>query len=134
MPTRPASPAAAPWFACGALIGLLAVAAAALASHLPDRLLAPGGRESLRAAVQILGWHAPALLAAATWLRQSGRPRLVRLAAGCFLLGTAGFCVGVVTPALGGPHLGRVAPAAGTLLMAGWALLAASTWPVRRRA
>ncbi len=93
----------------------------------------PGGRESLRSAVQILGWHAPALLAAALWLRDSGRPRLVELSSACLLLGTACFCAGVVPPAFGGPHLGRVAPVGGTLLMLGWALLAASAWPVRRR-
>ncbi len=133
MRTHPASTAARPWFACGALFGLLAVAAAALASHLPDRLLVPGGRESLRAAVQILGWHAPALLAAALWLRESGRPGLVRLAAGGFVLGTVCFCAGVVPPAFGGPHLGRLAPTGGTLLVLGWALLAASAWPRRQR-
>ena len=97
-------------------------------------MLVPGGRESLRAAVQMLGWHAAALLSAALWLRDSGRPRLVQLSAACFLLGTTCFCAGVVPPAFGGPHLGRVAPIGGTLLMLGWALLAVSAWPLRRRA
>lgn len=124
------SPVSAGWFACGALVGLLSVASAALVAHLPERMLAAGGRESLRSAVQILGWHAAALLASALWLRE-GMRRLVHLAAACFLLGTLCFCVGVAVPALGGPHLGRLAPTGGTVLMVGWALLAASTW--RRR-
>ena len=142
MATPPAPPAAVPsasgaarsWFACGAVLGLLSVACAALVAHLPDRLLAAGGRESLRAAVQILGWHAAALLAAALWLREPVARRLVHLAAWCFLAGTAGFCAGVAVPAFGGPHLGRLAPTGGTLLMIGWALLAASAWPTRSAA
>ena len=137
--TRPAPPAAAAttsgavrsWFACGAVLGLLTVACAALVAHLPDRLLAAGGREALRSAVQILGWHAAALLATALWLRERVARRLVHLAAWCFLAGTACFCAGVAVPAFGGPHLGRLAPTGGTLLMIGWVLLAASAWPTR---
>ena len=120
------------WFACGALLGLLSVACAALVAHLPDRMLAAGGRESVRSAVQILGGHAAALLAAGLWLRESALRRLVHLSAWCFLVGTSCFCAGVAVPALGGPHLGRLAPTGGTLLMIGWALLAASAWPPRR--
>ena len=133
-PSSPAPPsgAARSWFATGALLGLLGVASAALVAHLPDRMLAGGGREVLRSAVQILGWHAAALLAAALWLREGVRRGLVHLAAWCFLIGTACFCLGVAVPAFGGPHLGRVAPTGGTLLMVGWALLAASAWPARR--
>jgi uncharacterized membrane protein YgdD (TMEM256/DUF423 family) len=126
-------PASRLWFVCGALLGLLAVASAALAAHLPDRMLAPGGRDSLRAAVQILGWHAASLLAAALWVRETGLPRIVHLAAVCFLVGTLCFCAGVAAPALGGPHLGRMAPVGGSLLMIGWLLLAASALRGPRR-
>jgi uncharacterized membrane protein YgdD (TMEM256/DUF423 family) len=126
-------PANRPWFACGAVLGLLAVASAALAAHLPDRMLAAGGRDSLRAAVQILGWHAAGLLAAALWLRESGLRLFVHLAAACFLIGTLCFCAGVAAPALGGPHLRQMAPAGGSLLMLGWLLLAASALRRPRR-
>jgi|GEM_PF-325687 len=137
---EPFPPAAAPrapsasrgWFACGALMGLLTVAAAALAAHLPPRLLAGGGRAALQAAVQILGWHAGAILAAALWMREAGRPVLVHLAAAGFLLGSACFVIGVAVPALRGPHLGRLAPTGGTALMLAWALLALSAWPRHR--
>nr|WP_321984597.1 DUF423 domain-containing protein [uncultured Lichenicoccus sp.] len=112
------------WFAAGALLGLLTVAGAALSAHLPDRLLAPGGRESLRAAVQILGWHAAALLAASLWMRDAAWRRMVHAACLCLLAGTACFCIGVCVPALRGPHLGPLAPTGGILQMAGWLLLA----------
>ena len=115
------------WLAAGALLGLLTVAGAALSAHLPDRLLAPGGRESLRAAVQVMGWHAAALLAAALWMRDADWRRIVHAACVCLLLGTGCFCIGVSVPALGGPHLGRLAPTGGVLQMAGWLLLALST-------
>ena len=115
------------WFASGALLGLAAVAGAAAAAHVPDRMLAEGGRLSLLSAVQILGWHAAALLACALWLERTGLRLLVHLAACCFVVGVACFCAGVGVPAFGGPHLGRLAPTGGSLLMLGWVLLAAST-------
>lgn len=121
------------WLATGALLGLLTVAGAALSAHLPDRLLAPGGRESLRAAVQVLGWHGAALLAAALWMRDVGRRWIVHVACACLLAGTFCFCAGVCVPALGGPHLGRLAPTGGILQMAGWLLLAVSTLRRPRR-
>ena len=122
------------WFGAGSVMGLCAVAFAAVAAHLPDRMLHAGGREALRAAVQMLGWHAIALLACALWLRQGGVRQLRRgrfrvalhLAGACFVTGTLCFTVGVVVPVLGGPHLGILAPTGGSLLMLGWASLAVS--------
>ena len=113
-------------FACGALMGLVAVASAAVSAHLPERDLHAGGREALRAAVQMLGWHAPALLATALWLPQSGFKAPLYLAACCFVVGALCFCIGVAVPVLGGPHLGMLAPTGGSLLMLGWASLGAS--------
>ncbi len=114
------------WFAAGALLGLLTVAGAALSAHLPARLLASGGRDSLRAAVQVMGWHAAALMAGALWMRDAAWRWMVHGACLCLLVGTVCFGVGVCVPALGGPHLGRLAPTGGTLQMAGWLLLAVS--------
>ena len=122
------------WFGVGAVMGLCAVAFAALAAHLPERMLHAGGREALRAAVQMLGWHAAALLACALWLRQGGVRGLrqggfriaVHLAGACFVVGTLCFTVGVAVPVLGGPRLGILAPTGGSLLMLGWAALAVS--------
>ncbi len=128
-----ASRLARAWFACGALMGLATVASAAVAAHLSERVLHAGGREALRAAVQMLGWHALALLAAALWLPQSGLAALLHLAAACFIAGTLCFCIGVVVPVVGGPHLGVLAPSGGSLLMLGWVFLAASTVKGRRQ-
>ncbi|WP_428391974.1 DUF423 domain-containing protein [Lichenicoccus sp.] len=113
------------WFGAGAVMGLCAVAFAAVSAHLPERMLHAGGREALRAAVQMLGWHAAALLACGLWLRQGGRIA-VHLAGACFVAGAVCFTVGVAVPVLGGPHLGILAPTGGSLLMLGWASLAVS--------
>lgn len=115
---------------CGALLGLLTVASGALAAHLPDRLLAPGGRPMLEAAVQMQGWHALALLATGL-LAERRDGFLLRLAGLAFLLGTACFCAGVDALAFAGgapwaQAAGRAAPFGGSVLMAGWLLLAAS--------
>ena len=131
--TTPSSPdpgAARAFLVSGAVLGLLTVAMGAVSAHLPDRMLAPGGRELLRSAVQMQGWHAPALLACgllAGW--RDGA--LLRLAGIAFLLGIACFCAGVYAlgfdgGALWAQALGHVAPLGGSLLMAGWLLLAAA--------
>ncbi len=111
---------------CGALLGLLTVAAGALAAHLPDGLLAPGGRDLLRNAVQMQGWHVPALLACGLLAQRRSDP-LLRLAGLGFLLGLACFCVGVDGLAFGAGWarlVGHAAPFGGTVLMLAWLLLA----------
>jgi uncharacterized membrane protein YgdD (TMEM256/DUF423 family) len=112
------------WVALGALAGLLAVGAAALASH------APGwGGQAMRDAVQILGWHALALVAAGIWARRGGW--LAHGAAAAFLAGTVMFVGAVFALNLRGIRLGALAPAGGITLMVGWALLALSALRAR---
>jgi uncharacterized membrane protein YgdD (TMEM256/DUF423 family) len=53
-------------------------------------------------------------------------------AGACFTAGLILFCTSVYADALGGVRLPLVAPAGGTILMLGWALLAASTLFRRR--
>ncbi len=114
--------------ASGALLGLLTVAMGALAAHLPDRLLAPDGRDLLRTAVQMQGWHVPALLACGLLLER--RPgTLLRLSSLAFLLGIGCFCSGLYALAFLGPAalpapVLHLAPAGGSILMLGWLLLA----------
>lgn len=114
------------WVALGGLAGLLAVAAAAGAAHLP---VEAGEARAIASAVQMQGWHALALLGCGLWGARGGR--LVHAAGAAFLLGTLLFCGTVYAGALGGPHLGILAPVGGSLLMLGWALLGLSA--LRRR-
>ena len=115
------------WIGLGALAGLLAVAMAAAVAHVvPD----PAAQAMAGRAVQMQGWHALALLATGLWAPRGGLP--AHLAGAAFVLGMVAFCGAVYALALGGPHFGPLAPAGGTLLMLGWALLGVSA--IRARA
>jgi uncharacterized membrane protein YgdD (TMEM256/DUF423 family) len=116
------------WVALGALAGLLAVAMAAVAAH----GLAGIGAERVgmvRNALQMQGWHALALLFCGVWAPRGGW--LADAAGAAFTLGLILFCGAVDTLALTGTSLGLLAPAGGTLLMLGWALLLASALRAR---
>ena len=114
------------WVALGGLAGLLAVAAAAGAAHLP---VEAGEARALASAVQMQGWHALALLGCGLWGARGGG--LTHAAGAAFASGTLLFCGTVYAGALGGLHLGMLAPVGGSLLMLGWALLGLSA--LRRR-
>ena len=114
------------WVALGGLAGLLAVAAAAGAAHLP---VEAGEARAVASAVQMQGWHALALLSCGVWGARGGG--LTHAAGAAFALGALLFCGTVYAGALGGPHLGVLAPVGGSLLMLGWALLGLSA--LRRR-
>jgi uncharacterized membrane protein YgdD (TMEM256/DUF423 family) len=111
------------WIALGALAGLIAIAMAALAAHAFGSL-DPGALAMMRTAIEMQGWHALALLACGLWAPRGGR--LADLAGAAFAAGTALFCGAVYMIVLGGSRLGIMAPAGGTLLMAGWLLLGLS--------
>lgn len=114
------------WVALGGLAGLLAVAAAAGAAHLP---LDAGQLRAVTSAVQMQGWHALALLACGLWGARGGW--LTHAAGAAFALGVLLFCGSIYAGAAGGPSLGVLAPVGGSLLMLGWALLGLSA--LRRR-
>ena len=109
------------WVAVGALVGLLAVAAAAASAHGTADAAALRARGS---AAQMLGWHALALVAVGLWGAQGGW--LTHAAGSLFLAGLVLFCGAVYSPVFGGPSLGMTAPVGGVLLMLGWAAFAAS--------
>ena len=111
------------WIAMGALGGLAAVALSALAAHGPWAA-EPGTARMIGNALTMQGWHALALLATGL-LAERRAGRLPHLAGLCFALGTALFAGAVWWTALRGASPGPLAPVGGTLLMAGWALLAA---------
>jgi uncharacterized membrane protein YgdD (TMEM256/DUF423 family) len=116
------------WIGFGGLVGLVAVALAAVGAHaLPDRLDAAALR-MVASGVQMQGWHALALLGVGVWAPRGGR--LAHLAGAAFLVGIVLFCAGVYAIALAGVRLPLVAPTGGVLLMLGWLLLALSAvWP-----
>jgi uncharacterized membrane protein YgdD (TMEM256/DUF423 family) len=119
------------WIALGALAGLTAVAMAALAAHGLGGL-DPAALAMVRSGVEMHGWHALALLACGLWAPRGGR--LADAAGAAFAVGIVLFCGTVYALALGGVRLGLVAPAGGTMLMAGWALLGMSAIARARKA
>ena len=113
------------WIGLGALSGLTGVAMAAATAH----LLAGPAAEVAGRAVQMQGWHALALVATGIWAPRGGVA--AHLAGAAFALGSLFFCGAVYALALGGMHLGPLAPTGGTLLMLGWALLGLSALRAR---
>jgi len=113
------------WIGLGAVLGFGAVAMAAAAAHALAGLLEAGPLAAVRGAVDIQAWHALALLFAGLWVPRGGM--LAHAAAACFAAGVILFCAGVYAGALGGLRLPLVAPAGGTVMVLGWALLAASS-------
>ena len=117
------------WLFLGAIAGLGAVALSAWAAHGAPARLDARALAVLGNGITMQGWHALALVGTALWAdRQGGW--LANLAGAAFALGLILFCTGVYASAIGGVSLGPLAPVGGSLLMAGWALLAASA--VRR--
>jgi len=83
----------------------------------------------MRDAIQMLGWHALALLGTGTWAQRGGL--LAHCAGGAFALGTLLFAGAVFAGNLRGMHLGLTAPIGGITLMAGWVLLTLSALRAR---
>ena len=106
------------WLALGAVLGGLAVAAAAYAAHAN---VDPARARALASAVQMQGWHALALVAVGlVGLALPGGGWLLQVAGALFLVGVLLFCGAVYVPMFGGPSLGMTAPVGGTMLIAGW--------------
>ncbi len=116
------------WIGLGALAGLAGVAMAAVAAH-GLSALDPAALRMVNSAVQMQGWHAPALILAGIWAPRGGR--FAHLAGAAFALGLLLFCGAVYSLALRGVSWGLVAPAGGVLLMLGWALLGLSALRAR---
>ncbi len=108
----------------GAVAGLSAVAMAAAAAHALPARLDPARLQMVQSAIQMQGWHAPALVATGLWAERGGR--LARYAGGACARGRR-VCGGAVYGrGCAGGGLARAAPLGGVLLMLGWALLGAS--------
>ena len=116
------------WMVFGALSGCGAVAMAAAAAHALPQKLTPKALDAVRAAIQMQGWHAIALVLVALWLLRAGPlpATVANLAGAAFALGLLLFCGSVYLGELAGLRFGPTAPAGGILLMVGWLLLALS--------
>jgi len=111
------------WLFLGAVAGLVAVALAAWAAHGAPAAYDIAPRRAVESALTMQGWHALALLVVGLMVER-GRS-LANLAGACFALGILLFCGGVWWSVTGGAPLPvPLAPIGGTLLMAGWAVLA----------
>ena len=114
------------WIGLGSLAGCGAVAMAAFAAH---GITDPDAARIVASGVQMQGWHALALLATGLWTPRGGW--MAHAAGLAFAIGMLLFCGAVYAHGLTGVSWGMVAPTGGTLLMAGWLLLAASAWRAR---
>ncbi len=112
------------FFAAGAGLALLAVAAGAFAAHGLKGRLSPEMLATFELAARYQMYHAVALtLCAFAWTRWPGPA--VALAAALFFAGILLFCGSLFLLSLGGARwLGIVTPFGGTAWLAGWAALA----------
>ena len=113
-----------PFFATGALLGCLAVAAGAFGAHALQTRLAPERLALFELAARYQLMHALALLVTA-WAAQRWPGGLVHSAGWLFVIGVLIFCGTIYALALGAPRiLGAVTPIGGMSLIAAWLLLA----------
>lgn len=112
------------FFALGALVGCLGVAAGAFGAHALSARLAPDRLQLFELAARYQMIHALALIAAA-WAVQR-YPSGASNAAGWLLFaGVLIFCGTIYALAFGAPRvLGAVTPIGGLSLIAGWLMLA----------
>ena len=112
------------FFALGALVGALGVAAGAFGAHALEARLAPDRLELFELAARYQMIHALALLAAA-WAAQRWPSGMTNAAGWMLLGGVLIFCGTIYALAFGAPRiLGAVTPIGGLSLIIGWLLLA----------
>ena len=105
--------------ALAALSALIAVAAGAFATH---GMADPRAKELFQIGGHYELTHALAVFACLVVAKRGSG-----LAAGCFLVGSALFSWSLYGLAMGAPHpVGVLTPIGGLIMMAGWAVLAAS--------
>ena len=113
----------------GALFGMLAVVLGAFGAHGIKAHVSPEQLTTWILATDYLSIHALALLALGSLSVQRPGSRLLVLSAWCFGFGSLVFCGSLFIRVLAdAPAWGAVTPFGGTLLIAGWALLALGLW------
>ena len=112
------------FFALGALLGCLGVAAGAFGAHALAERLAPDRLELFELAARYQMIHALALIAAA-WAVQRWPSGTANTAGWLLFVGVLIFCGTIYALAFGAPRiLGAVTPIGGLSLIIGWLLLA----------
>jgi uncharacterized membrane protein YgdD (TMEM256/DUF423 family) len=112
------------FFALGAVLGCLGVAAGAFGAHALQSRLASDRLELFELATRYQLLHALALLATA-WAAGRWPSGLVNSAGWLFVLGVLIFCGTIYALAFGAPRiLGAITPIGGLSLIVAWALLA----------
>lgn len=110
------------FFATGAALALVGVAAGAFATHGLEGRLSADALSTFETGVRYQIYHALALLAVA-WAGQQWPHGLWEASGWLFVAGIALFSGSLYALALGGPRwLGAVAPFGGTSLLVGWGL------------
>jgi uncharacterized membrane protein YgdD (TMEM256/DUF423 family) len=112
------------FFALGALLGCLGVAAGAFGAHALEARLSAEQMEWFELAARYQMIHALALIAAA-WAAQRWPSGMVNAGGWLLLVGVLIFCGTLYAMAFGAPRiLGAVTPIGGLSLIVGWLLLA----------
>ncbi len=117
------------WLTLGAIYGFLSVGLGAFGAHglrgrVAEPMLATWGTGA-----DYLGMHALALLGCGLIALHLPGSRLIGVAGWCFVIGTVLFSGSLFALVLTGVRgLGAITPFGGTLLIAGWALLALGAW------
>jgi uncharacterized membrane protein YgdD (TMEM256/DUF423 family) len=112
------------FFALGALLGCLGVAAGAFGAHALEGRLAADRLELFELAARYQMVHALALIAAA-WAAQRWPSGMANTAGWLLFIGVVIFCGTIYALAFGAPRiLGAVTPIGGLALIIGWLLLA----------
>lgn len=113
-------------FVVAGVLGASGVGLGAFGAHaLQERLVQAGYLDVWETAVSYQLWHAIALLAVAVWMRTGQAPGLGHALVHVWTAGVVVFSSTLYAICLGGPKwLGAVTPVGGTLLIAGWVLVA----------
>jgi uncharacterized membrane protein YgdD (TMEM256/DUF423 family) len=112
------------FFAAGALLGCIGVAAGAFGAHALEARLASDRLQLFELAARYQMIHALALIAAA-WAAQRWPSAVAHAGGWLLLVGVLIFCGTIYALAFGAPRmLGAVTPIGGLSLIVGWLLLA----------
>jgi uncharacterized membrane protein YgdD (TMEM256/DUF423 family) len=116
------------FFALGALLGGLGVAAGAFGAHALQTRLAPDRLELFELAARYQMIHALALIAAA-WAAERWPSGLTTASGWLLVVGVLIFCGTIYALAFGAPRiLGAVTPIGGLSLILGWLLMAVAAF------